>query len=57
VEKGIQDVSRHQSQHAEGAWKKDVLGSLEALKSVSVIEGYVLAFMFPFLRRNGVFGL
>ena len=44
MEKGVQDISRPQSQHAEGVWKKDVLSSLEDLKSVSVIEGYVVSF-------------
>jgi hypothetical protein len=39
VEKGVQDVSRPQAQHAEGVWKKEVLNSLENLKSVNVIEG------------------
>jgi len=54
VEKGVQDISRPQSQHAEGVWKKDVLGSLEDLKSVSVIEGYVSRLWFRFLLRiNG----
>jgi hypothetical protein len=39
VDKGVQDVSRPQAQHAEGVWKKEVLNSLEILKSVNVIEG------------------
>jgi len=44
VEKGVQDVSKVQVQQEEEAWKKEVLASLDNLKSVSVLDGCVLPF-------------
>jgi len=44
VEKGVQDVSKIQVQQEEEAWKKEVLASLDNLKSVSVLDGCVLLF-------------
>ena len=44
VEKGVQDVSKIQVQQEEEAWKKEVLASLDNLKSVSVLDGCVLPF-------------
>lgn len=44
VEKGVQNISKVQIQQEEEAWKKEVLASLDNLKSVSVVDGCVLLF-------------
>ncbi len=44
MEKGILDHPRPQTQQDEEAWRKDVMSSLDNLKAISVLEGFVSSF-------------
>ena len=43
VEKGVRDISKEEQEVEEEEWEKEVVGALEGLKSVGVIEGFVLS--------------
>lgn len=41
VEKGVLDLTEPQTQQDEEAWRKDVMDSLDNLKAVNVLDGFV----------------
>lgn len=49
VEKGIQDIQAEQDEVDEGNWESEVSATLENLKDVAVLEGYVAISFLPFL--------
>jgi len=46
VEKGMLDIPRAQTQQDEEAWRKDVMSSLDNLKAINVLDGFVPSFRF-----------
>lgn len=49
VEKGVRKVSVEEAEAEDDEWEKEVAESLDSLKSVAVLEGYVVCFIFVFL--------
>lgn len=48
VEKGVRDISEAEAESEEAEWEKEVIGTLETLKTVAVADGYVSLYFCAF---------